>query len=258
MIKGGVVVAAGPTLGLTRRTRVSRQPPNQSPIGGNARALSSAIPPPFPPATALSPACRALIEFSKLGDGTTIEERTGPPQHTNMVSGGSDDGNSQPRNSETNQTTVPVLTYSWETTRGVSVVKFGKLLWRQNGINCVGMIWLSLHVWFTLIEFVKTEAADYNQPHAGQLLGLCHRVSERWAAGPLVTLVRVTPGRLILQIPAGQVAGAGLPHAGQVAGAPRCHHAGQVHHTAAGSVGVRDTGTQKPCCEANGVSFVTL
>ena len=116
VIKGGVVVAAGPTLGLTRRTRVSRQPPNQSPIGGNARALSSAIPPPFPPATALSPACRALIEFSKLGDGTTIEERTGPPQHTNMVSGGSDDGNSQPRNSETNQTTVPVLTYSWETT----------------------------------------------------------------------------------------------------------------------------------------------
>ena len=86
-----------------------KQPPNQSPIGGNARALSSAIPPPFPPSTALSPACRALIEFSKLGDGTTIEERPGPPQHTNMVSGGSDDGNSQPRNSETNQTTVPVL-----------------------------------------------------------------------------------------------------------------------------------------------------
>ena len=134
-------------------------------------------------------------------------------------------------------------------TRRVSVVEFGKhgILWRQNGINCVGMIWLSLHVWFTLIEFVKTEAADYNQPHAGQLLGLCHRVSERWAAGPLVTLVPVTPGRLILQIPAGQVGGA-----------PRCHHAGQVHHTAAGSVGVRDTGTLKPCCEANGVSAVTL
>ena len=97
-----------------------KQPPNQSPIGGNARALSSAIPPPFPPSTALSPACRALIEFSKLGDGTTIEERAGPPQHTNMVSGGSDHGNSQPRNSETNQTTVPVL---WETTHKLNLAK---------------------------------------------------------------------------------------------------------------------------------------
>ena len=70
---------------------------------------SSAIPPPFPPSTALRPAWRPLIEFSKLGDGTTIEQAAGPPQHTNMVSGGLDDGNSQSRNSETNQTTVPVL-----------------------------------------------------------------------------------------------------------------------------------------------------
>ena len=40
---------------------------------------SSAIPPPFPPSTALRAAWRPLIEFSKLGDGTTIEQAAGPP-----------------------------------------------------------------------------------------------------------------------------------------------------------------------------------